>query len=318
MPILTAFIRRVSSRYVLPLPYFDPEMRHWYLNKEQSSNKVNHLNNIIMYFFWICLAVSLSGPQYPKIINNEISTQGDSVIVILDMSASMNARDEKPTRLLRAKSEMILLVDKLKSGDKLGVMLFSGTTHLLFPPTNDKQAMKFYINSIKRDILPVAGSVYYKAIKEASLLLQATDNKNSILLISDGDSEKEVDTLAKIKSLNLSSPVYTLAIGKQKNTPIPSINSKDDQHWLQSSKGATVTSNRNDIFLQKISQMTNARFHILSDTDSDIDFLYTNGIKSNTYSDKDIENTNWVQLYHPFLFLAILLFFYTRVLQEYN
>ena len=316
VPPITSLYQKIAANNLLPASYFDPKMHYWYINHNQSDKASKKISTLLNYLFWIMFAITMAGPEYAKTINNEIDHQGDTLLILLDVSASMNARDELPSRLLRAKSEIMLLVDKLKTGDKLGVMLFAGTAHLLFPPTNDKLAMEFYIQKIKPNMLPIAGSELDEALKLSEQLLTSInkDRNNHVLLISDGDIDDTDIMFKKIESLNYKLPVYTLGIGKYLDTPVPS--ASGDQLWLQTINGITVTSNLNDVFLKKISQLTDAKYHALSNTEKDIDFLYVTGIKADTYSEKDTGNTNWIQLYHLFLLIALLIFFYKRILNS--
>ena len=317
VPVVSLFLHMFVSNKYLPKKYFDPKMRYWYLNHNKSFQFSNKKYIFIDALFWIFFSISLAGPEYAETFNNEISKSGDKILVLLDVSASMNSRDEQPSRLLSAKNELLLLIDKLKQGDKLGVLLFAGSPHLLFPPTSDKNAMRFFIQQIKPNMLPVSGSVFDRALLKAEKILTDTIEKKSsayMLLISDGDIEDEQSTLKKINNLNLKTPVYVLGVGQLQNTPIPSYT--DNRQWITLNNGNIVTSNRNDNFLQQISDNTNGKYHTLVDSGSDLDFIYTDGMKKNKFYESEKGNTNWIQLYHAFLFFAIILFFYQRILKS--
>ena len=166
-------------------------------------------------------------------------------------------------------------------------------------------------------MLPVSGSVFDRALLKAEkILTDITEKKSSayMLLISDGDIEDEQSTLKKINNLNLKTPVYVLGVGQLQNTPIPSYT--DNRQWITLNNGNIVTSNRNDNFLQQISDNTNGKYHTLVDSGSDLDFIYTDGMKKNKFYESEKGNTNWIQLYHAFLFFAIILFFYQRILKS--
>lgn len=319
IPLLSHYAHKIVSNMYLPREHFDPKMRYWYLNHDREFLFSNKKQTLIDILFWLLLSISLAGPEYAETYTNESNKKGDSLLVLLDTSNSMNSRDEQPSRLLRAKSELLLLIDKLKTGDKLGLMLFSGSSHLLFPPTNDKSAMRFYIQQIKPNTLPIAGSIYETALLKAQKILLKINNNsasNFILLVSDGDVKDENRVLSNINSLNLKVPVYTLAVGQTINTPVPS--NSNTYSWMISSDGTIVTSNRNDQFLRGISDNNKGKFHILTENDNDLDFIYSSGIKSNDSISSGKSNTNWIQLYHSFLLMAILLFFYQRIIKAGN
>lgn len=317
IPIVSLLIHYlVSSRY-LPPAYFDTKMSYWYLNHNKSFIFSNKKQTLIEILFWLFFAIALSGPQYPERIDEEINVSGESILVLLDTSASMNSRDVQPSRLLKAKSKIFLLVDKLKSGDRLGLMLFSGSAHLLFPPTHDKDAMRFFIKQIKPNLLPLTGSAFETALTKAEDILtkqNSDSSSNIILLISDGDVEDENLSLTNIKNLDLITPIYTLSIGNDIDTPIPSSN--DTDQWFRLNSGEIATSNRNNNFLQQLSNISKGAFSEITDSDNDLDYIYTKKIKKNKKKQKERGNTNWIQLYHSFLIMAIMIFFYQRILKS--
>src|SRR5579859_3127544 len=70
------------------------------------------------------LIIGAANPQKPGAME-KVNRQGVDVMLVLDVSKSMLARDIKPSRLDRAKQLLIRLVDKLEN-DRLGLVLFAG------------------------------------------------------------------------------------------------------------------------------------------------------------------------------------------------
>ncbi len=315
IPFISLLVHTLVSKRYLPSEYFDSKMSYWYLNHNKTFLFSNKKQIFISVLFWLFFSIALSGPEYPQDTNIDFNSKGNSILVLLDISVSMNTRDEQPTRLLRAKSELLLLVEKLKQGDKLGIMLFAGSPHLLFPPTSDKSAMRFYIQKIKPNILPLSGSLFGKALKSAQDTLLDINNDattTSILLISDGDIENERQTIENINKLNLIIPVYALGIGQTIDAPVPSPD--NTKEWVTLLNGRIAVSNRNDNFLKQITETNKGKYSVLTDSERDLDIIYSKGIKSKKESVKS--NINWIQLYHPFLLLSIILFFYQRILKS--
>jgi len=319
LPFLALFLQYFTVRVSLPVKYFEPQMSHWYLNHDKSFIRSKIKQFSVNFSFWLMLSVALSGPEYAEVFvkHNTDSSSGNGVLVVLDVSQTMNVRDVSPSRLIRAKNELLLLIDALRPGERLGVVLFAGSSHLLFPLTHDKESMRFYTNQIKTDLLPVAGSDFIKALKLADKTLgqSVTDQYSSaILLMSDGDVEDMKVSLAELKNLNLKTPIYTIGFGETQDAPVPSIS--DGSLWQKAADGAVVTSNRNDAFLSEISALTNASYLPYSDDSKDIDQIRAEFNNADVNHKNNITNTNWVQLYHLFLFIALILFFYKMLLHE--
>jgi len=313
VPVFSQLYKYFFGNKLLPVKYFDPKMSYWYLNHDQAYKYSQRKLLILDYLFWIAFSVAIAGPEFAERISTHSNISGDNILIVLDTSASMNTADHKPSRLQRARSELHLLTNKLKQGDKLGLMLYAGVPHLLFPPTSDKDVIQFYLDKIEQDMLPTAGADLKSALFQASnfMLNKYASQNNYILLVSDGDVENDDKTISEIKLLKLSIPVFALGLGQKINAPIPSL----DQHYKWSrSTHQPLISNRNDDLLQSIADITGGQYHVISDTESDLDFIYQKGIKSGTYAVKDRENINWIQMYHSFLLFAALVLFYKRIL----
>jgi len=319
LPVLALFLQYFTVRVSLPVKYFEPKMSHWYLNHDKSFIRFKIKQFAVNFSFWLMLSVALSGPEYAEVFvkHNADSGSGNAVLVVLDVSQTMNVRDVPPSRLIRAKNELLLLIDELRPGERLGVILFAGSSHLLFPLTHDKVSMRFYVNQIKAGLLPVAGSEFVRPLKLADeILAQSVSDRYSsaILLMSDGDVQDMVASLSEIKKLNIKTPIYTIGFGESQGSPVPSIS--DDSVWQKATSGTVVMSNRNDTFLSDISALTNAGSLPYSDDNNDIDQIRAAFNTDSLRHNSNITDTNWVQLYHLFLFIALILFFYKMLLHE--
>lgn len=314
IPVIHIVIGQFFSNAWLPKKYFDPAMQYWYLNHSRSDHIARKKIIIIDLLFWLFLSTAIAGPQYAVTVPEDYQTdQGETVLVLLDNSASMNATDIKPSRLIRAKNELLLFIGALYPGDRLAVMLFSASSHLLFPPTSDKQAMRFYIESIQPNMLPYEGSTITDAIKSADTFLSASESTQSspVLLITDGDVEFPGKMIKSIKDSKLKRAIYTLGVGLKVNAPIPSSNPKFQ--WYEKD-GMPVYTDLNEDFLQRIATLTNAKYQSVSDNNSDFDIIYKENIKARNKQSKDSHHTNWIQLYHGFLLLAVILFYFKRII----
>ncbi|MDH5394464.1 MAG: VWA domain-containing protein, partial [Gammaproteobacteria bacterium] len=205
IPFVFLFLHYLQAQSQLPGSHFDNNMRYWYIHQQPSLLFQQRQSFIIEILFWLAFSLSLAGPEYAESQNHSVNKHGDIFLVVLDASASMNSRDEQPSRLLRAKSEILLLSDKLKPADRLGVLLFSGSSHLLFPPTADRQAIDFFVQQIRGNLLPVAGTNIISALAETRSQLALFDDTMAkyVILISDGDIDNEEIVLEKISGLKL-------------------------------------------------------------------------------------------------------------------
>ncbi|HEV8323406.1 MAG TPA: VWA domain-containing protein [Myxococcota bacterium] len=116
------------------------------------------------------LALALARPQFGS--TTEIAKKrGLDIVVALDFSKSMLARDTKPDRLTRAKLEISRLLTTLE-GDRVGLVAFAGETDR-YPLTTDYDALRLFWRDLTPDDMPVGGTALGRAITAATDLLTA-------------------------------------------------------------------------------------------------------------------------------------------------
>lgn len=188
-----------------------------------------------MLFGLSLLIVALSGPKIGTEVR-EIKRQGIDLMVALDLSASMNARDISPSRLNKARYETLRLVEKLK-GDRIGLIVFTGEAFLQSPFTVDYSALRLFLNIVETDQMPSTTTNFDAAFTEAYKAFdgiekdenaQKTKNNDAskvLLVISDGenfgpDYERSMEALT-----DLGVKVYTIGIGTSQGSTIPLVDS---------------------------------------------------------------------------------------------
>jgi Ca-activated chloride channel family protein len=117
-----------------------------------------------------------------------IQTEGVSVMVVLDVSNSMNAQDVLPSRIERAKLAIHDILDEL-AGNELGLILFAGEAFTQFPFTTDTFSAASFLNSVTTNAITRQGTAIESALR---LAVDAFQNKSGteefIILITDGEN----------------------------------------------------------------------------------------------------------------------------------
>jgi len=134
---------------------------------------------------WLMFGLAAAGPRFPEIIDPALAPQPAAVMIVIDLSRSMDADDVYPSRGQYARS---LPSDWLaESSDRIGVIVFAGHAHLLIPPTDDKQALADMLGVLGNVTLPSHGSQLAEALQLAYQELSGHEANDTIILISDGD-----------------------------------------------------------------------------------------------------------------------------------
>jgi Ca-activated chloride channel homolog len=214
--------------------------------------------NFLLKFILICAAVfflvaglaNLRGKGNAE----DISRQGVDVMIVLDVSKSMLARDVKPSRLDKAKQLLYRLIDRLQN-DRVGLILFAGRAYMQMPLTTDHEAAKLYISEAGPDAVPTQGTVFAEALNMANNSFNRNEHKyKAVVLISDGE-DHDPEGLKTAKQLaDEGVMVNTVGIGSPEGSEIIDPETKEPK---KDDNGNTVITKLNEPELTGIADATN-------------------------------------------------------------
>ena len=164
--------------------------------------------------------VGLARPQIGAKLT-ERKMKGAEVMIALDVSNSRRAEDYSPNRLERAKLAVSRMTDKLQD-DRIGLIVFAGTSFVQLPITTDFVSAKMFLSSINTESVPIQGTALEDALRTAGRSFSAQSEKSRvIILISDGENH-EGDPVSTAKMLAEEGiKVYTIGVGSTQGQPIP-------------------------------------------------------------------------------------------------
>ena len=189
---------------------FDKSMLKKMLFKKQGLSYKTRMNIMLlgMVFFIIALA-------RPQILNKEIkiSSSFNNVVVAIDMSKSMFAKDIYPNRFEFAKRKFFNLLDLFKNA-KIALLGFSSQTFLISPLTQDFYSLKYLTKNLSFDYLNLKGTDILSVLKAANSLFQ-DEKKKALLIFSDGGDKKDFSKeIAFAKTHGISVYIYNTATKK--------------------------------------------------------------------------------------------------------
>lgn len=151
-----------------------------------------------------------------------VRREGIDLVIVLDVSLSMQAQDVKPSRFARAQDEVALLLDQLV-GNRVGLVFFASSATLRTPLTSDLQAVKQLIARAPEDAAFLSpGSSLAEGIKAAQALLKESKTAGrAILIVSDGEdfSGGAVEAATAAREAGLA--VYTAGVGTAEGGVMP-------------------------------------------------------------------------------------------------
>jgi len=215
----------------------------------------------------LVLIIALAGPKLGTEVR-EIKRQGIDLIIALDLSSSMNAQDISPSRLEKAKYETLRLVSQL-SGDRVGLIVFTGEAFLQSPLTVDYSALRLFLNIADTGQMPSSTTNFDAAFKEAKRAFEGIESDKEseaarvLLVISDGENfGTEYDQSLK-DLVNMGVVVYSIGIGTAAGATIPEIDSNTGQisGYKRDREGQVVTTKLEVETLQKIADSGNGQYY---------------------------------------------------------
>lgn len=198
----------------------------------QSDKKASYWKTMLFWSFaWICLTAALAGPRW-SYLDIETYSRDQSLVILLDLSESMDAEDIKPSRLIRAKQKIEDLL-QLSQGVKIGLVAFAADPHMITPLTEDKETIRHLLPSLATDLVFVQGSRLSSALDMASTMLKAEPGANkAVLVVSDGGFEDATSIKIAKKMGESGIVIHTMGVGTPEGAPIKKHLSKLDKARL--------------------------------------------------------------------------------------
>jgi len=254
--------------------------------------------------FLLCI-FALARPQW-GFEWQEVKRTGLDILIGIDVSKSMLARDMRPTRLERAKYAVKDLIRKL-SGDRIGLIAFAGTSFLQCPLTIDYNGFLLTLDDLNTETIPRPGTSISSAIKDAVDILKGADKKfKAFILITDGE-ELEGDAIkAASEAAQAGIRIYCVGVGTAEGDLIPTMDERGDRGYLADRAGQAVKTRLNEDLLKKIAVATGGSFVRATPSDFGLTLLYDKSISK--LEKRDIEakmKKHYQERYQIFLGLAV-------------
>lgn len=274
-----------------------------------------------------CVIVALARPQYGS-RTRMLRKRGIDVVLALDFSKSMLARDVRPSRIERAKAEVTAFLNEL-NGDRVGIVAFAGET-MEFPMTVDYGAAALFFRDLGPYDMPVGGTAIGRALTSAKRLLERSSRSDTkedqsqrsrvVILLTDGEDHEGDPVAAANELAQIGARVYVVGIGTRTGEPIPTY--ADDGTWtgyMRDEKGnsvLTALSADNEAQLKKIAQASSGKYFAAGRGSVGMDQIRAEMRRMKQSELKARKITVHEERYAPVLLLAFLLVLAEALLPE--
>ncbi len=205
-----------------------------------------------LIFSALCVGIiMIARPQFGTKVET-VEKEGIELVIAIDVSNSMLARDVSPDRLTRAKQILTRLID-VRKNDKVALIVFAGEAFVQMPLTSDTQSAKIFLNSIEPSLVPVQGTAIAQALTMGMNSFSSDkDVDKAIVVITDGeDHEGNATEIAK-QAADAGIMINIVGIGSAEGSPIP-VN-ENRNNFMTDNEGQIVVSRLNEQMCIDIAQ----------------------------------------------------------------
>ncbi len=218
----------------------------------------------------VLTVTALAGPTWTK-SQQPVFRRESALVVLLDLSRSMDAADLKPNRLQMARFKLRDLLARRKEGDT-ALVVYAAKPFTVTPLTNDVATIERQLGSLSPDLMPAQGSRADLAITMAQTLMQdAGAVRGDVLLITDGVENTPADALkaATQKLIAAGFHLSLLGVGTADGAPIP----RKDGGFFTDAGGAIVIPKLDEGALARLAASGQGIYRRLAVGDTDIQDL---------------------------------------------
>ena len=254
-----------------------------------------------------CIIVMLARPQ-TRDSWNTTRTEGTDIVIALDISSSMLARDFNPDRLEAAKDVAAKFVAARES-DNMGLVIFAGESLTGVPMTTDRSALTNYISSIEMGMIDDGTAIGDGLATAINRIKDGKAKSKSIILLTDGSNN--TGTVAPLTAAEIAKKygikVYTIGVGKNGTAPYPV------QNYFGRIEYQPMEVVIDEATLQNIASTTGGKYfratgnNVLQDIFQEIDSLEKTEIDIKNFSHTEDKYEMWALLALGILLLELLL-----------
>ncbi|MGB2579719.1 Ca-activated chloride channel family protein [Elusimicrobium simillimum] len=220
----------------------------------------SRLRDVLFLLGLFLMFISLAGPQW-GLEEVNIQTEMSYTVIAVDVSSSMKARDLKPNRIENAKTMLKILLETM-AGSRVGIVAFTSKAYVQTPITNDDDALQYFVNNLRPDMLRAKGTSLFAAVETSVGLLGKYPGKKALVILTDGedhtpDELRDAVRLAKLSNVK----IIAVGIGTPEGELIPEdIVDGQVTGYKKDKDGNTVVSKLDEKGLQTLASSTGGAY----------------------------------------------------------
>lgn len=251
---------------------------------------------------WLLTVIALAGPTWQR-LPEPVYRSGDTRVILLDLSPTMNAEDLKPSRLARARYKVLDMLRESKDGQS-ALIAYGPEPYVVSPLTDDAQTIAVQVPSLQTDLLPVQGPRRTDlALDKAGELLQQSGARSAeVILVTDQVIRERPAAEAAQRLRDAGYDVSVLGVGTASGAPVH----LPDGSLLKDARGEIVVPRLDSQSLATLANAGGGRYVAITADDSDVATLMSTGHNAlNEPTESGAEATRWREE-GPWVLLLVL------------
>jgi len=294
----------------------------WKINRQQATLKISSLQGFKAASSWLSkikpllfafrilalsfIIIAMARPRSVDVNSRTKTTQGIDIVMAMDVSGSMLAKDLKPNRLEALKKVAAEFTDA-RPNDRIGVVVYAGESYTRTPVTSDKAIVKDAIKSIRYDdnVLKDGTGIGVGLATAINRLKESKAKSRVIILLTDGvNNSGFIDPrMASDMAKEYGIKVYTIGIGTNGNAEFPYAKAPNGR-FLYKMMPVEIDQD----LMKEIAAKTEGKY-FRATTNSKLKSIYDEINKLETTDIEEMKFYNYDEKFRPFLLAAFGLLF---------
>lgn len=247
--------------------------------------------------------IALARPRNVSVSKKTKTNRGIDIVMAIDVSASMLARDLKPNRLEALKKVAVNFIDR-RPNDRIGIVVYAGESFTQTPITSDKGIVKRTISELKWGQLEGGTAIGMGLGSGVNRLKESKAKSKVIILLTDGvNNSGNIDPRTATElAKELGIKVYTIGIGT---------NGMADFPWSRDPRTGKLNFRKQQVeidedLLKEIATETEGKYFRATDNES-LKEIYDEIDKLEKTKIEEFKYYNYQEKYRIFIFIALIL-----------
>lgn len=226
------------------------------------TERIARLPSVLRLLALALVLVAMARPQMGD-VQRKVTSRGVDIVLAIDVSGSMKARDFEPDRLGAAKAVVKDFIVQRK-GDRLAVVIFATTAYTFCPMSMDYQVVQEFVNRIQHEMVDNNRTAIGTGLATALKSLESSEAKSKlVILLTDGvnNSGTILPMQAAEAAKALGVRVYTIGVGTRGTALTPAMDPFTGREVLQQARVDI-----DEDTLTKIAEMTGGKYYRATET----------------------------------------------------